>query len=78
MLEEFRKARVHVAASLSKDSLKNQLRFASHLKVPYALILGQKETIDGTVIVRDMENGTQEMIPQTKILDYLKKSRKNK
>lgn len=78
LLEEFRKAHLHVASSLSKDSIKNQLRYAARLQVPYALILGQKEAIDKTVIVRDMSTGMQETVAQSKILDYLKKARKNK
>lgn len=61
-LEEFRKADILVAESVSKDSIKSQLRIASKLEVPYALILGQKEALDGTVILREMSSGMQETI----------------
>ena len=62
LLEEFRKAGILVAESVSKDSIKSQLRIASKLEVPYALILGQKEALDGTVILREMDTGMQETI----------------
>jgi len=78
LLEEFRKAKMSVASALAKDSLKNQLRITNNLKVQYALILGQKEAIDGTIIVRDMASGAQETIDQSKLIDYFKKLKKNK
>jgi len=59
--------------NFSKNSLKAQLESANGLQVPYALILGQKEVQDGTIIVRDMESGVQEIIDQKKIENILKK-----
>lgn len=76
LLEQFRKARLSVASSLCKDNIKNQLEYASKLGVSHAIILGQKEAIDGTAIIRDMDTGMQETIAQTKILDYVKKKKK--
>ncbi|MBI4114365.1 MAG: histidine--tRNA ligase [Candidatus Niyogibacteria bacterium] len=78
LLEQFRKNRLPIGSSLSKDSINQQLSYASHLGVSFSIILGQKETIDQTVIVRDMETGLQETVPQAKLLDYLKKKKKNK
>ena len=40
------------------------------------LIIGQKEAIDGTVMVREMYSGIQEIIPQEKLLDLLKRKLK--
>lgn len=62
LLEEFRKAGIPVAESVSKDSIKSQLRIASKVEASYALILGQKESLDGTVILREMDTGIQETI----------------
>lgn len=62
ILEEFRKAGILVTESVSKDSIKSQLRITSKLEAPYALILGQKEALDGTVILREMHSGMQETI----------------
>jgi histidyl-tRNA synthetase len=49
------------------------LEAANSLQVPYALILGQKEVQDGTVIIRDMESGVQEIVDQKKLENVLKK-----
>ena len=78
LLEEFRKAEVLVAESVSKDSIKSQLRIASKLEVPYALILGQKEALDGTVILREMSSGMQETISLKDIAGVVKTRLKGK
>jgi histidyl-tRNA synthetase len=73
LIEEFRKANIPLAQSLVKDSMKSQLRAASKMEVPFSLILGQKEALDGTIIVRDMNLGSQEIISFSEIIDYIKK-----
>ena len=73
LFEEIRKAGIDVRYSLSRDTIKGQLRLASRLGVKYSLIFGQKEALEGTVILREMETGIQETIPQEKIIDTLKK-----
>lgn len=73
LFEDIRKAGIDVRYSLSRDTIKGQLRMASRLGVRYSLIFGQKEALEGTVILREMETGIQETIPQEKIIDTLKK-----
>jgi len=71
-VEEFRKAKLPLAQSLSKDSLRGQLRIAAKLGVQYGLLIGQKEAMDGTVIVRDMDSGVQEALPLSKVIERIK------
>ncbi len=73
LFEELRSAGIKVAESLSKEGLKSQLEKADKLKVKYAIILGQKEILDGTVMLRDMENGIQEVIDMKKVLVEVQK-----
>lgn len=73
LFEEVRKAGIEIKSSLGRDSIKGQLRIANKLGVKFALIFGQKEAIDGTVILREMDTGVQENIPLEKIVDELKK-----
>ena len=40
--------------------------------VRYAIIFGQKEAIENSVIVRDMSNRSQETVKLDKLLEYLK------
>jgi len=73
IIDELRGSGLRVGFNFCKNSLKSQLEVADSMKVPYALILGQKEVQDGSVIVRDMESGIQEIIDQKKVEPILKK-----
>jgi histidyl-tRNA synthetase len=47
---------------LGKESLRSQLKVADKLGAPYAIIIGQKEALDKSVILRDMKTGDQESV----------------
>ena len=72
VIEILRKAKVPLAQSISKDSLATQLAIAERLKVPYTIILGQREALENTVIVRNMNNRSQEVMPIKELGEYLK------
>jgi histidyl-tRNA synthetase len=73
IIEMLRKARIPMAQSLSKDSLGVQLGMAERLEVPYVVIFGQKEAMENVVIVRNMNNHSQETIAIDNVVDYIKK-----
>ncbi len=73
LFEEFRRARIQVAESLGKDSLKTQLRLADKIGADYALILGQKEALEESVIIRDMRTGRQETVKLDKVVREMEK-----
>lgn len=73
LYEELLAEGFHVASEFSKDSLKAQLEIANRLNASFTLILGQKELLDGTVIIRNMEGGEQEVIDSKKLMAILKK-----
>ncbi len=73
IIEILRKARIPTLQSLSKDSLSSQLAVAEKMKVPYTIIMGQREVIDGTVIIRNMDTRSQEEIQVDKLAEYIKK-----
>lgn len=73
LMEELRKAGISMAESLGRDSIRSQLKIADRLGAEYALILGQKEALDGTVILREMSSGIQETIPQAKLVETIRK-----
>ena len=72
VIEILREARIPVAHSISKDSLSSQLSAAEKLNIPYSLILGQREVMDNTVIVRDMETRSQKSVLLVELPQYLK------
>jgi len=73
LFEELRQKRIAVTASFSRDSLGSQLRVANRLKVKLALILGQKEALEGAILVRDMETGVQELVDINKVAGEIKR-----
>jgi len=73
LFEEFREANIPVAEAFGKSALKAQLDLANKLQVKFTLILGQKEVLDGTVIVRDMESGSQEIVDAAKVVNIIKR-----
>ena len=75
VIETLRKAKVPVSHSLSKDSLGSQLATAERRKVPYVIILGQKEAMENTVIVRNMDNRSQETVKIADLGNYIKKAK---
>ena len=72
LFEELRKAGIATGEAFGKDSIQAQLPSADRAGVKLSLILGQKEAIDGVVIVRDMESGSQEAIAMEKVVKIIK------
>lgn len=73
IIEILRAARIPVLHALNKDSLSAQLAIAEKMEIPYAIIFGQKEALEGTVIVRNMATRSQETVKIDKLTEYLKK-----
>jgi histidyl-tRNA synthetase len=73
LLEDFRRAGLKVGEAIGKDSLKAQLKVADKEGAEMALILGQKEVFEETIIIRDMKNGVQETVPLERAVEEAKK-----
>jgi histidyl-tRNA synthetase len=73
ILEILRKAKCPVYQSISKDKLGSQLAAAEKMNVPYVIIFGQREAMDGTVIIRNMANRSQDTVKIDELLNYIKK-----
>ena len=73
LMEEFRKARIPIAESLGRDSLRTQLARADKLEVEYTLILGQREVLDGTIVIRKMDTGEQQNVKSENVVEEIKK-----
>jgi len=64
---------ISTGESIGRGSIKSQLKMANKLDSKIALIIGQKEAMDNTVIVRDMESGMQEIITMEKVITEVKR-----
>lgn len=72
IIDILRKAHIPMHQSLAKDSLGAQLGTAEKLGIPYAIIFGQKEAMEGSVIVRDMKTRSQKTVKCKDLALYVK------
>ncbi len=73
IFEELERAGIMVAESFGRGNLRTQLRQANKIKAEIVLIIGQREALDGSVILKDMNSGGQEVLPADKIIKEVKK-----
>jgi len=73
LMGEFLSARIPVLESFGKDSLRAQLKMADKSEVEYTLVLGQKEALEGVILVRSMSTGKQTKVKLDKIVQKIKK-----
>lgn len=73
LYDTFRSLNMTIVESFSKDGLKSQLESANRYGVKFALIIGQKEIMDDTILIRDMESGIQEVIDFKKVIPEIQK-----
>lgn len=73
IVEMLRKQKIPVYHSITKDKITGQLTGAEYMKATHVLVMGQKEAIENTMIVRSIGNREQETVPLSELGDYLKK-----
>ncbi len=75
VLEVLRQASISVHHGLWYDRMGDQMLEARNLGTPYILILGHKEAVEGTVIVREVATNSQQAVPVAELPGYLKRRR---
>lgn len=70
---ELQKANLLPASNFFKVSLSQQLDYANKLGIKYSLILGFHELSQGTIILKDMEYGSQEILKLSNLVKEIKK-----
>lgn len=73
VLDMLHEMNIPIAHSLTENTLAQQIKYARQIGVPIALILGHKEAQEGTIIIRDMQMQSQEVIPLQELPRHLKK-----
>ncbi|MFA6536329.1 MAG: His/Gly/Thr/Pro-type tRNA ligase C-terminal domain-containing protein [Candidatus Paceibacterota bacterium] len=73
VIELLRHAKIPVYQSISRDRLGSQFAAAEKMGVPYIMIMGQKEAVENSVIVRNLANRSQETVPIADLPKYLRK-----
>ena len=71
VMDTLRKARIPVYQSFASDKLAPQLSEAERLKVPYIIIMGQREALQDAVIVRKVETRSQHIVRVAELPRFL-------
>ena len=72
LFDAFEKDDINVFYIPSKDSLRAQLKMAAKLSADFALIVGQQEALNGSVLVRDLKTSTQEDLSTVSAIELIK------
>jgi len=73
VIDILRQENIYINHSLGRDKMGGQMATAERLKVPYILIMGKKEAMDGTIMIRDVATRAQETIAIINLSAHLKK-----
>ncbi|HMB17414.1 MAG TPA: HisS family protein [Candidatus Paceibacterota bacterium] len=73
LMNRFRYRGVVVLESMENNTLKTQLKIAERSDAGLVLIYGQKEVFEDTVMIRELDSGSQESIPLEKMVDEAKR-----
>lgn len=74
-LEQLREAGIPLYHGLWHERIGDQMATARSLATPYILIMGHKEAVEGTMLVREVATNAQEAVPLTELANYLKRRR---
>ncbi len=77
LMKMLRDAGIAVVEAVGKKSLKAQLKAAERAQAPFALMYGQKEVFEKSVIFRDMRSGAQETITIERLVETVKQKMKS-
>ncbi|KND47777.1 MAG: histidine--tRNA ligase [Parcubacteria bacterium C7867-006] len=78
VVELLRKNKIPVYHSITKDKITGQLNGAEYMKSTHVLIMGQKEAIENSMVVRNILNREQETVPIANLVEFLKNLDKSK
>ncbi len=73
VIDILRKENIYINHSLGRDKMGGQMATAERLKVPYILIMGKKEAMEDTIMIRDVATRSQETVRIADLSAHLKK-----
>lgn len=72
LAEDFRKARIALTQNIGVESLTEQLHLAERRASPYLLIMGRKEALEGSAILRNRQTQEETVLPLSGLIERLK------
>lgn len=77
IIEELRSHGIATVEALARESLAAQLKVANKEGLALAVIIGQKEIYEDSVIIRDLAGGLQETFPFNRMVEEIKRRMKS-
>lgn len=77
VLEALWRAHLAVGQALLAETLRDQMQKGALSKTRYLAIIGQREALDGTVIVRNVATQMQTVLPVEKLTGYVSRTRRS-
>jgi|GEM_PF-398170 len=72
LAEDFKHARISLTQDIGVESLTEQLHLAERRESPYLLIMGRKEALEGSAILRNCQTQEETVLPLIGLIDRLK------
>jgi histidyl-tRNA synthetase len=76
IIENLRQVKIPLYLSLSRDRLGAQVSMLERQKITYSIIIGKKEAVEKTAIVRNIDTYAQEIVSLDELCKYVKKLEK--
>ena len=73
LIETLKQEKIFVHHMIGRDKFGSQFAHVEKTKVPYVIIMGKKEFLENSVIVRENITRTQQSIPVHKLAEHVKK-----
>ena len=70
LLPQLRKREISCELYHDKAKFDKQFKYAEKKSIPYIIIIGTKEMEENTCVIKNINTGNQETIPQNKLADY--------
>ena len=72
VIERLRRVKIPLYLSLAKDRLGAQVSTIDKYHTPYVIVMGKKEAVDRTAIVRHTDTRSQDIVPLDDLPKYMK------
>lgn len=77
IISDFSELGYKISCAVGKNTLKSQLKAANKVRAKIAIIVGQREALDKTTIVRNMRESNQETVDRKDLEQHLNKILRN-
>lgn len=78
VVEMLRKNKINIYHSITKDKITGQLTGAEYMRASHVLIMGQKEAIENSIVVRNLVNREQDTVSLKNLPEFLRNLKEEK